>query len=272
MRTFTTYFSALIPALALLFFLSGCDTKTPKTVALPPTVEKDALAAFDDFSQSTFPSDAECTYEISWEILTGKGNVTAIVQLDEPDLLKFTAFDPLGRTLYLAVSDGKQFTLVDNRAASAKQGGINGKSWREFVPSPLQVENLLPLLGGRLEDVNKAKVLAASSTDNTGYWYTWKDANDLSHQVLFNKEHKWIEQHLLLNKEKKILLEISYLSYMQDKETGYLWPKRIQMTGDMIKGGGTLNFTCVGQLSFDPLPASTFYLQLPPHFKVENLP
>ena len=73
--------------------------------------------------------------------------------MDAPDLLRFTALDPLGRTLYLAVADGRKFALIDNRAASVQRGLVNGRVWRELVPEPLKVQDVVALLADQLERV-----------------------------------------------------------------------------------------------------------------------
>ena len=71
------------------------------------------------------------------------------------------------------------------------------------------------------------------------------------------------------SKKKELLLDVVYLNYDQDRETGYFWPKNTELSGNLIKG--TIKLERSGILSFDPLPLSVFHLDIPPHFKVEQV-
>ncbi len=254
----------------LLVFVSACSgVNVPKTVSLPPLEERKALASLERLHAEHLPSSVETGYELSWEILGSSGRITALLQMDAPDQLRLGAYDPLGRTLYLAVADGRFFTLVDNRAALVRQGRVDGAAWRALVPAPLTLEDVGPLLSGRPPARLPALIKAAQNPEGSGYWFEWTDGHGLNHHLLLDRERNLVARHIFLDKKAGILLDVSYLNYDQDPETGYLWPKTTTVSGSLIKGILTLERS--GELTFDPLPVSVFHPDLPPHFRVEHL-
>ncbi len=254
----------------LLMLLSACGgVKVPKTVSLPPPEEQKALASLERLRAEHLPSSVETGYELSWEILGSSGRITTQLQMDAPDQLRLGAYDPLGRTLYLAVADGRSFTLVNNRAALVRRGRVDGAAWRALVPEPLTLEEVGPLLSGRPPAQMPPLIKAAQNPEGSGYWFEWTDGHGLRHHLLLDRERNLVARHIFLDKKDGILLDVSYLNYDQDPETGYLWPKNTTISGSLIRG--TLTLKRSGELSFDPLPVSVFHLDLPPHFKVEHL-
>lgn len=261
---------SLGPCLIILSVLTACGgVKLPKTSPLLEVEQRAAIAHLKMLAAEPQPQAVETGYELSWNILGRSGRVSAHLQMDEPDQLRFSAHDPLGRTLYLAVADGESFTLVDNRAAQVRRGRVDGASWRSIIPEPLTLKDMTPLLGGRLENTLPGQIKAAQNQEQTGYWFIWQDTRGLSHHVLLDRERNLVARHLLLGKKKELLLDLVYLNYDQDRETGYFWPKNTELSGSLIKG--TIKLERSGSLSFDPLPLSVFRLDIPPHFKVEQL-
>ncbi len=253
----------------LLTLLSACGVKLPKTSPLPQLEQQQAISLLKALSNEAQPPSVETGYNLSWTILGQSGRVEAQLQMDEPDQLRFSAYDPLGRTLYLAVSNGATFTLVDNRAAKVRRGRVDGAAWRTVIPAPLGLKDMAPLLGGRLETLPAGGIKASENVEKTGYWFVWQDTRELTHHVLLDRERNLVARHILLDKKKAILLDVAYMNYDQDRETGYQWPHTTELSGDLVKGKVLLERS--GKLSFDPLPVSIFHLDIPPHFKVEQL-
>ena len=126
-------FSALLLGLILL---AGCSS-LPKTAALTPAEQQSALSRLHDFASAIPSSSVDTGYDLAWDIMGQSGKTEAQLQMEAPDMLRFSALDPLGRLLYLAVADGQNFALVDNRAATVQRGPVNGPLWRKHVPEPL---------------------------------------------------------------------------------------------------------------------------------------
>ncbi len=257
----------------ILVLLSACGgISLPKTSALPALEQREAIERLTTLAQEPLPPSVETDYLISWNILGSSGRVDAVLLMDEPDQLRFSAHDPLGRTLYLAVSDGTNFTMVNNRAATVRRGRVDGASWRSVVPEPLILADIVPLLGGRVHGLTSTlsgQIEAAQNPEQTGYWFVWQDSRKFSHHLLLDRERNLVARHLLVDKKDTILLDVSYLNYDLDEETGYYWPKTTEVSGSIVKG--KLLLERQGLLSFDPLPVATFFLELPSHFKVEQL-
>lgn len=251
----------------VLICLAGCARQTagPKTSPLAPAEEHEALSRLRALAASPQPSTVETGYDLSWQIMGQSGKLAAQLWMDAPEFFRFSLHDPLGRTLYLAVSDSERFTLFDNRAAVAKKGRVEGAVWRRFVPEPLAMKDLAPLLGGR---ITKAPLLAkaAGNPDGSGWWYEWREG-DLDHRLLLDKETGQVARRIILGKDRAALLDISYLNYDEDRASGYLWPGKTEITGSLVRG--RLLLERGGPLSFDPLPLSVFHPEMPGHFKEE---
>lgn len=255
-----------LAALVLLACLTGCAGKSgPKSIPLAPAEEREALSRLRALAAAPQPSSVETGYVISWQILGQSGKLDAQLWMDAPDLLRFSVHDPLGRTLYLAVSDGEWCILVDNRAATVKKGKVDGGAWRRIVPEPLGIRDVAPLLGGRLVGMPPL-VRATGNQDGSGWWYEWREG-DVGHRLLLDKETGLVARRLVLDKGKDALLDVSYLNYDKDRVSGYVWPGKTEVSGSLVKGRLLLERS--GPLSFDPLPLSVFHPELPAHFKVE---
>ena len=255
-----------LAALVVLACLAGCAGKGgPKTTPLAPAEEREALSRLRALAAAPQPSSVETGYDLSWQILGRSGKLAAQLWMDAPDLLRFSVHDPLGRTLYLAVSDGDLCILVDNRASTVKKGRVDGGAWRRIVPEPLGIADVAPLLGGRLAKMPLA-VKASGNPDGSGWWYEWREG-DLGHRLLLDKKTGLAARRLILDKGGDALLDVIYLNYDEDRASGYLWPGKTEVAGSLVKGRLLLERS--GPLSFDPLPLSVFHPEIPEHFKVE---
>ena len=259
--------SALLPGLALLTLLAGCSS-LPKTAALNPAEQQSALSRLHDFASAMPSSSVDTGYDLAWDIMGQSGKTEAQLQMEAPDMLRFSALDPLGRLLYLAVADGQNFTLVDNRAATVQRGAVNGPLWRKHVHEPLAISSLMPLLGGRVEKLPAYGIRAEQNPEKSGYWFFWKEGG-LNHHLLLDKKSGLVARHILAKDRGGILLDLRYTGYDRDRKTGYFWPKLTEVEGRLVRG--TLTLKRSGRLSFDPLPLSTFHPEIPSHFKEESL-
>ena len=103
--------------------------------------------------------------------------------------------------------------------------------WRELVPEPLKVQDVVALLAGRLERVPAFGVRAEQNPEHNGYWFSW-DHPGLSHRVLVDKKTGLMARHLLLENEggeTGILLDLRYIDYDQDRGSGYFWPRTTEV-------------------------------------------
>ena len=260
-------------SVALLFcllLLSGCATKMPKTAPLAPDQEEEAAALLTSFLRTKPPPALDADIRLGWDILGSKGGVSATLQLQPPAFLRFSATDPLGRALFLVVSDGASFTMVDNRIGRIYQGKTDSKFWHSYVPEALLAEDLFFFLGGMLTKVEMRAVSTAQNVENTGFWYVWKDGRSMTHHVLLDRWRKEMTRHLLFDPQGELVLDLTYSAYSGARSTEYNWPGHLRITGTAV--AGTLTVEVEKMYAQTKLAPATFHLVPPAHFTVEQVP
>lgn len=252
-----------------LLVLAGCAKKMPVTETLAPEARQEALDLFAAFMSRRPPTILDADLRISWEFLGVKGGVDATVQLQQPAQLRFSANDPLGRSLYLLVADASSFTMVDNRAATVYRGTTGSKFWHTRVPEAVQAEELLPLIAGSVPSGGPANMHPAGDGEGAGFWYLWTDAHAVGHHVLLERQSGRMLRHLLVDRSgKKQVLNLVYTGCAQG-EDGFAWPGRVEITGEAVGGSVMVQFDRV--YSHASLPANTFRLTPPAHFTVKEV-
>lgn len=267
----TAFPRVLLLALLLCWSaLSGCATKLPQTTPLSSGQQQEAENFLISFFQIPRPAAVDADVRLGWDALGSKGNVNASLQLQQPAFLRFSVTDPLGRSLLLAVSDGASFTLVDNRIGRIYQGKTDSKFWRSYIPQAILPEDLFYFLGGLLPNVEMKAIGAAQDPERTGFWYVWKDGRSLTHYVLLDRRSREMTRHLLFDPRGDLLLEMTYSAYAGARESGFNWPRQLQMKGSAITGTLTMQVNKI--YSHGHLAVTTFHLEPPAHFTVEQVP
>jgi outer membrane lipoprotein-sorting protein len=269
MPSFWSRFFALA-GLVVTLALSGCATKLPQTTPLHADQQQEADGLFSSFVQRQKPRALDADIRIGWDVLGSKGTVDAILQLQQPAYLRFSATDPLGRALYIAVSDGITFTMVDSRIGRVYQGKTGSKFWHTHVPEALTAEDLFYFLSGTLPQGDPKAVSTAQDSQQAGFWYIWKDGRAMVHQVLLARQTREMVRHLLFDPQGDLVLEVAYSSYRGVQENGFNWPRHLQITGKAITGTLTVQIEKIH--SHQQLSATAFQLTLPPHYTVEQVP
>jgi hypothetical protein len=255
--------------LGLLLLLGGCAGPLPKTLPLDPGAQQEAAVLWSNFLAQRHPPGLDADIRLHWDVLGSKGAIAATVQLQQPALLRFAANDPLGRPLLLAVSDGKAFTMVDNRKGEAYRGTTDSKFWHSYVPETVAPHDLFVLLGGFVAQGEGS--LATPSRDETqdGFWYAWLDARSIRHLVLLERASGTMRRHLLVDRKGNEVLALDYSDYRTEAKSGFVWPGRVRISGEAI--AGTLAIQVEKVYSHDPQKAAVFRLTPPPHFTVEQV-
>lgn len=267
----TKFSSVFLLALLLcLSALAGCATKLPQTTPLSPGQQQEAEHFLVSFLQVPRPTAVDADVRLGWDVFGSKGSVDASLQLQQPAFLRFSATDPLGRSLLLAVSDGASFTMVDNRIGRIYQGKTGSKFWQSYIPQTILAEDLFYFLGGLLPNVEMKAIGAAQDLELTGFWYVWKDNRSLTHHVLLDRRSKEMTRHLLFDPRGDLILEMTYSAYSGARESGFNWPRHLRMTGSAITG--TLTVHVNKTYSHGRLAAAIFHLEPPAHFTVEQVP
>lgn len=257
-------------AVLCCLFLAGCAGKLPKTTPLADGESTQALRTWSRFLHSQHPQAVDADYRLRWDVLGSKGGIDAVVQMKKPALLRFAANDPLGRSLILVVSDGKEFTFVDNRAAEVFQGKTNSKFWRHYVPDSIKATDLFAYLGGFVDQDQVTRVEPALDDDTQGYWYVWLDRESLTHHVLLEREQGRIVRHLLVDKNGDQVLDLRYSGLVGSdnaNEQELRWPEKVEVSGEAVTGKIGLQVEKI--YAFSVRGTSVFRLTPPPHFSRE---
>ncbi len=260
----------LASAVCCLLFFAGCAGKLPKTLPLSPVETQEASQLWSAFLKNKRPTAVDADIRLSWDVLGSKGGIGGTLQAQRPALLRFAATDPLGRSLILAVSDGRTFTLVDNRIGHVYQGRTDSDYWRSYVPETVESEDLLPFLGGFLREGEALGAKPAQDEDGGGFWYVWRDARSISHHVLVERKSGEMRRHLLVDLQGAQVLDLRYADYQRDAKSGVVWPRRLQISGEAVTGD--LAIQVEQMYSNAPQGAAVYRLTPPAHFTVEQVP
>jgi hypothetical protein len=261
--------SLLLSLLFCLLMLSGCATKLPKTTPLAPDQQQEAESLFHSFLLAPKPTALDADIRLGWDVLGSKGGIDATLLLQQPTLLRFSATDPLGRPLLIAVSDGVSFTLVDNRIGRIYKGKTDSKFWHSYVPETLLAEDLFFFLGGLLPNMETRTVKTTQDMEQKGFWYIWKDGRAMTHHVLLDWHNKQITRHLLFDSHEDLVLDMTYSAYSRFQGTDFSWPWHLEITGPAITGRLTVQVKKM--YPHTQQAAATFHLVAPPHFTIEQV-
>lgn len=258
----------LVAASVVLLQFSGCAVHVPKTIPLAPDQQQEASALLTEVSTSSRPLHLDADIRLVWDILGSKGGVAATIQIQPPVSLRFSANDPLGRPLYIVVSQGDSFIMADNRKGTVVEGATNSKFWHTYVPESVTINDLFLLLGGMLPLSDLQEAQPSQDAARTGFWYVWTDELLLSHHVLLDKSSKTMSHHLLYDRNGDLIWDVSYTYGTASGD--FVWPRVLTITGATFTGTLTVQTEQVYPHS-NPLPSSTFHLVPPPHFVVERV-
>ncbi|MBM9612743.1 hypothetical protein JWJ90_00415 [Desulfobulbus rhabdoformis] len=252
--------------------LAGCVSKIPQTTQLSSPESVQALERWSSFLQHPRPKALDADYRLRWKVLGSQGGVDAVLLLQQPAMLRFAANDPLGRALVLLVSDGRRFTLVDNRKAEAYTGNTDSALWHEYVPASIQPQDLFAYLGGLVEPEWIGRVEPFLDAQGKGYWYRFQDQQGLTHYLLLGAQTGRLQRHLLFDEEDDDLLDLDYSGQVgspRPGEEGLQWPGLVKVSGEAVTGEVELSLEKL--YGFSVRGTSAFRLSLPPHYSVKEV-
>lgn len=260
----------ILPVLLILLILAGCADKGPQTLPLTATEEEAARRLLAGFEAMPRPEAMDADVRLTWNLLAGQGGTAGSLQLQQPALLRFSANDPLGRPLLIAVSDGRRFTLIDNRAGHVAQGTTESDLWHRYVPAALTPDELFFFLGGFWPPITGRQMTVRRDTEGAGFWYDWEDELSRRHQVLLDPASMTMHRHRLYDSRDRLLLDLVYTDFRQLPDGYFRWPGLVEASGEAVSGSVSLRLEKIYALS--PMNTATFQLTPPPHFTVEQVP
>ena len=252
--------------------LAGCAGKLPRTVSLGGEERQQALERWQQLQRAQQPAAVDGDFRVRWDVLGSKGGIDAVLQMQKPTQLRFSANDPLGRPLILAVSDGSRFTFVDNREGQVYEGKTDAKFWQRYVPEAVQPADLFFYLGGQVDGRQAVGVQPARDEAGQGIWYSWRDNRSLQHHVLLDAQASRVGRHLLLDRSGAAILDVRYSGAVQGERTSnsaLRWPEKIELSGEAVSGTVELHTQKI--YDFAVRGAAVFHLTPPPSFTVEQV-
>ena len=253
--------------------LAGCVGKLPRTVSLPVEEQQQAMERWVQLQRARQPVAVDGDFRLRWDVMGSKGGIDAVLQMQKPTQLRFSANDPLGRPLILAVSDGSHFTFVDNRAGQVYQGSTTAKFWKRYVPEAVQPSDLFYYLGGLIDGQQAASVQPARDESGQGIWYSWRDNHSLQHHVLLDAQGNRLERHLLFDRRGEEILDVRYSGAVRktgaEAGNALMWPEKIELRGEAVSG--TVEVQTQKIYDFAVRGAAIFQLTPPPAFSVEQV-
>ncbi len=251
--------------LLLLFILSGCAGRIPKTLPLSDLDHRAAERTLADFYNRQVPTALDADVKISWDSFAAQGSVGAVLQLQQPGLLRLAAVDPLGRSQFIVAAGGREVVLVETMAAKVYEGDSGSALWRSYISLPLVLEDFFPLLGGMLDRGRLELQQVARDVEQTGFWYTFTAQSSVIHRVLLDEQTGLMGRHLITDTDGAFL-DLTYADYRESNKTDYLWPRDLVIKGDKISGSVSLEVNRI--YSHDQLSQQIFQLTYPAHYKV----
>jgi hypothetical protein len=252
-----------------LLYLAGCARPLPPTFPLTEQQVPEAEKLWQTLTGVNIPARFEADFRLGWEILGSKGAVDAFLLVQQPAYIRFSALDPLGRPLYIAVADGLTFSLADNRQERVYQGKVDSKFWQAYVPAFLSPAQLPFLLCGLPYNPPVRMPDASQNSDQDGFWYSWHDDRQTWHQVLLDRAKGIMRRHLVYSQDQDLLLDLAYQDY-SNVPGRQPWPQVLTITGSAVTGTITVHLSQALFLR-DLLTESPFKLTVPPHFSREQV-
>ncbi len=252
------------------FLLAGCAGRLPSTAPVAGNAKTLVLKRFQDFLDRECARSVDADVTLSWQALWSGATVRGMLQIQKPAMLRYTAVDPLGRPLFIIVSDGVTFTAVDTLKGEGYTGPVTSPFWRKYVPEGISPKELFFWLSGglqpgelRVDDVRLGK-------NSPWPWIILSAAGGLRHQVLFDPAAGRILRHVVTDRDRTILLDVTYSGAVRPQDdSGCPWPEELEIKGAAIPGTIRIRFDRI--LSEAVLPAATFRLALPVHYPVHKI-
>lgn len=252
--------------LLAVLLLAGCAGKMVQTTSLEKSESEQVRAAFTEFSKHLCPLtlDADITLEMQ---LLGKSEKSAgMLQYEGPSSFRYAMVDPLGRSLFIMVTDGYTFTMVYNRDAKAVTGSTASRFWQDYVPQGVSAEDMLLLLAGRLPADLRLQDIRGDR-EGAGFWLYGVGVEGIRHEILFDCRAARVLRHILRDGRGKVLFDVRYDQYAEG-DLPCPQPVALQIEGKTITGTIILRFDRV--FFGEALPAKTFRITPPGHFLVQE--
>ncbi|WP_420209479.1 hypothetical protein [Candidatus Electronema sp. JC] len=254
---------------AAVLLLGGCSAKMPQQSAqLDGEPLRQAEKRLRGFLNQSCVEAVDSDVQLTWKAYTRQETYPAQLEAQAPASLRLALTDPLGRPLLLLGSDGKTFTLADNRKAQGWRGSVEQKTIRRFLPPFIPMDDLFLWLSGRVRGDRMQAAAARLDAEGTLWWHGGSAGGKTVHILALDEENR-LSRHLVVDrKSDEILFEARYGDY---RATGKdcSWPGSIVLSGTALEAEYRLDFGAIA--GHGRIDRQRFEVTLPPHFTVKEL-
>lgn len=246
-----------------ILLLGGCAVKLPQTEQLGGADLEDATERLNLFLDQSCVAAVESDVTLSWAAYGQKDRYAASLQAAAPASLRLSLNDPLGRPLLLLGTDGKTFTLADNRKAVGYTGSTDLRFVRRFLPAFIPTDDLFLWLSARVRPDAMRRAAARVDAEGRIWWHGGSPDGKTVHILAFDRQNH-LSRHLVADQTtNEILFEADYSGY-QSTNKDCAWPGRISFTGKALEADYAIQFEEL--FGFSPIDKKRFQISLPPHF------
>lgn len=250
-----------------LFFMCGCAAKLPRLEAPSVQQQEAAEIMLQRYLERPRIAALDADIRIHWDMPASSGGVDGLLQVQKEGLLRLTIVDPLGRSLYILVSNGRTFTLVDNQEGKGYQGAVEAEFLESYIPAHIISGDLFSLLGGLMPG-EREQVDEVGIDGKNIIWYAFRAGRN-EHRILLEGAAPVMRRHVIEDNRQGENTSIAYSDYFPVDPAGSLWPRLITLTGNSIYG--TLQLEIKDVVSVLPGDAANFQIAIPPHFSRERV-
>lgn len=261
---------ALLYFLAVLWsiFQAGCAEKLPVTMPLAESQREGILAHYQSFRNKdcTFPIDADVSLDLN---SFGRHlKAAGFLQIQPPSFLRTTIVDKVGRPLFILVTAGDSFTLVNSVKGEVFVGSAASIIRDREHPLDLQAEEVVSLLTGRFAPpASFIRDVRSDQQSGTRVWLVFFLSGKNNHNILFDSGSERIIRHVIDNDAGDILLDINYV-WRDEKYGKCSLPETLVLTGAALGGEVRLKYDLI--MLPPVLPEKTFELTLPEHYIIKR--
>ena len=251
-----------------LFLAGGCASRLPRTLDVNGSELDRGQAILSRFLKKPCASAVDADVRLAWQAYGQQGKYPATLQAMVPSFLRLAVVDPLGRPVVLLVTDGRTFSLADNRHAEGSVGSMDADFIQKYLPSGIFSHDLFLWLSGRIPTRGLQVLSIRKAEQGALFWYEINYGDRMVHLVGLNR--KYLVRHLILDEKKRIIADVRYSNYSDPAEIEqYAWPGKIEISGKNSAAVLSLEFTRI--YGFSPLQKKNFHLQFPEYFTVRRV-
>ncbi len=249
--------------------LTGCAGRLPRSSPIQGDERASIIERYRSLLQRDCgrPMDADVSFEL--KTFGRHRNATGFLQVLPPSFLRATINDPVGRPVFLLVSTGETFILVDSLKGRGIAGSVESITRQDGEPLYLQPEEVVALLQGRLappvsslQDVRRERAAPGPA------WLIFSPRQGNRQSILFDPAAGRIRRYVVEGTGGEIILDVVY-TWSDAVEEQCPVPLEIKVSGTVFQGEVSMTYDAV--MPDAEVPESLFQLTLPEHYTIRYL-